>query len=175
MGNLVYALQQIGCVNAKSDRVCKISELRDKRWVKMLGERGYDRGVLIFPDGGHSSFFLVLPDRNIASADNHMCANGFYAVAEELGFDADEILGEEPYGEYIMYEDEDGIEYEDCVVTIWSPEQFNMKLKQCKGLANSLRNESKKNTVIITESELERIVIESIKRILKEDFDYNCE
>ena len=59
--NILNLLKQIGCTNAKSDGICNISELRDKCWVKMFAEQGYTKGELIFPDGGHSSFFLVLP------------------------------------------------------------------------------------------------------------------
>ena len=135
--NILNLLKQIGCINAKSDGICNISSLRDKCWVKMFAEQGYTKGELIFPDGGHSSFFLVLPDGNIASADNVMCGNGFYAVANELDIDADEVLGTEPYGQFFMYEDEDGLEYEDCSISIWTPQEFMSKLKQCKQLANS--------------------------------------
>lgn len=172
--NILNLLKQIGCTNAKSDGICNISELRDKCWVKMFAEQGYTKGELIFPDGGHSSFFLVLPDGNIASADNVMCANGFYAVAEELGIDVDDILGEEPYGEFFIYEDEDGIEHEDCVISIWTPQEFMVKMKQCKQLANNIMtNESKdmsgKNTIRLTESELKNMIIESVTKILKEN------
>lgn len=176
MSNILNILKQIGCTNAKSDGICNISDLRDKRWVKMFAEQGYTKGELIFPDGGHSSFFLVLPDGNIASADNIMCANGFYDIAEELGFDVDDVLGEEPYGNFVIYEDEDGIEYEDCCISIWTPQEFLMKIKQCKQLANNnMTNESKnmnrKNTVRLTESDLKNMIIESVKSILKENCD----
>lgn len=173
--NILNLLKQIGCTNAKSDGICNISSLRDECWVKMFAEQSYTKGELIFPDGGHSSFFLVLPDGNIASADNVMCANGFYAIAEELGFDVDDVLGEEPYGDFFMYEDEDGLEYEDCSITIWTPQEFMSKLKLCKRLANNITNESKnmksKNTIRLTESDLKNIIIESVKNILKENCD----
>ena len=140
----------------------------------MFAEQGYDKGELIFPDGGHSSFFLGLPDGNVASADNVMCANGFYVIAEELGFDVDDVLGEEPYGKFFMYEDEDGIEHEDCAISIWTPQEFMVKMKQCKQLANNnMTNESKnmsrKNTIRLTESELKNMIIESVTKILKEN------
>ena len=57
--NLVEILKNIGCENARTDGMDRISSLRDGRWVKMFAEMGYDRGEFIFPDGGHSSFFLV--------------------------------------------------------------------------------------------------------------------
>lgn len=139
--NLVQLLQNIGCKNARNDGMDRISSLRDGRWVEMFAEMGYDRGEFIFPDGRHSSFFLVLPDGNIASADNVMCGNGFYAVANDLGIDADEILGKEPYGEFITYTDVDGIEDEDTAITIWTPEDFIQKLKMCHHLSQGL-NES---------------------------------
>ena len=174
--NILNLLKQIGCINAKSDGICNISSLRDECWVKMFAEHGYTKGELIFPDGGHSSFFLVLPDGNIASADNVMCANGFYAIAEELGFDADVVLGEEPYGQFFMYEDEDGMEHEDCAISIWTPQEFMVKMKQCKQLANNIMtNESKdmsgKNTIRITESDLKNMIMESVKNVLKENCD----
>lgn len=173
--DLVNILKQIGCIKAKSDGMIMISSLRDENWVEMFSNYGYDRGELIFPDGGHSSFFLVLPDGNIASADNVMCANGFYAVANELGFDADEVLGSEPYGEVTMYEDEDGIEYEDTVIEIWTPEEFMQKIQLCQQLAdtNNKVMESKnmnKTSLKITESELKEMIIESVKKIVKESF-----
>lgn len=172
MNNLVNILKQIGCVNAKSDGMTMISSLRDKNWVEMFSNYGYDRGELIFPDGGHSSFFLVLPDGNIASADNVMCGNGFYAVANELDIDADEVLGNEPYGEVTMYEDEDGIEYEDTAISIWTPEEFQIKLQQCQQLSdkqvNESRNMNKKNIIRLTESEFKSLIAESLKKIITE-------
>lgn len=171
MSKILNLLRQIGCANAKSDGIYNISDLRDKRWVKMFAEQGYTKGELIFPDGGHSSFFLVLPDGNVASADNVMCANGFYAIANELQFDADDVLGEEPYGEFIMYTDEDGIEFEDCTISIWTPQEFMTKLKMCKQLAGNNINESKninnQNVVRLTESELKNIITESVKQIME--------
>ena len=170
--NLVQLLQNIGCKNARNDGMDRISSLRDGRWVEMFAEMGYDRGEFIFPDGGHSSFFLVLPDGNIASADNVMCGNGFYAIANELGIDADAVLGKEPYGEFIMYTDEDGIEDEDTAISIWTPEEFQIKLQQCQQLVNKQVNESKnmnrKNTIRLTESELKRVITESVKNIISE-------
>jgi hypothetical protein len=172
MNNLVNILKQIGCVNAKSDGMTMISSLRDKNWVEMFSNYGYDRGELIFPDGGHSSFFLVLPDGNIASADNVMCGNGFYAIANELDIDADEVLGSEPYGEVTMYEDEDGIEYEDTAISIWTPEEFQIKLQQCQQLSdkqvNESRNMNKKNIIRLTESEFKSLIAESVKKIITE-------
>lgn len=170
--NLVQLLQNIGCKNARNDGMDRISSLRDGRWVEMFAEMGYDRGEFIFPDGRHSSFFLVLPDGNIASADNVMCGNGFYAIANELGIDADAVLGEEPYGEFIMYTDEDGIEDEDTAISIWTPEEFQIKLQQCQQLSNNQVNESrnanKKNTIRLTESELKKVIAESVKKIIYE-------
>lgn len=177
MSKLVNMLQQIGCVNAKSVGMCLISELRDECWVKMFAQMGYDKGELIFPDGGHSSFFLVLPDGNIATADNVMCANGFYAIAEELGFDADGVLGEEPYGDCVMYEDEDGIEYEEEMITIWTPQEFTQKLQLCKQLAtNNMTNEAKdmkKNVIRLTESDLKKIVTEAVKQTVNQNMNYD--
>jgi hypothetical protein len=174
--NLVQLLQNIGCKNARNDGMDKISSLRDGRWVEMFAEMGYDRGEFIFPDGRHSSFFLVLPDGNIASADNVMCGNGFYAVANELGIDADAILGEEPYGDFIMYTDEDGIEDEDTAISIWTPEEFQMKIQQCQRLmgnqVNESKNKNKKNTIRLTESELKQIITESVKKVLNEKVNY---
>lgn len=173
--NLVQLLQNIGCKNARNDGMDRISSLRDGRWVEMFAEMGYDRGEFIFPDGRHSSFFLVLPDGNIASADNVMCGNGFYAVANELGIDADAVLGEEPYGEFIMHTDEDGIEDEDTAISIWTPEEFQIKLQQCQQLSNKQVNESKninkKNTIRLTESELKQIITESVKKIVQEELN----
>ena len=170
--NLVQLLQNIGCKNARNDGMDRISSLRDGRWVEMFAEMGYDRGEFIFPDGRHSSFFLVLPDGNIASADNVMCGNGFYAIANELGIDADAVLGKEPYGEFIMYTDEDGIEDEDTAISIWTPEEFQIKLQQCQQLANKQFNETKnmnkKNTIRLTESELKSLIAESVKKIIYE-------
>lgn len=174
--NLVQLLQNIGCKNARNDGMDRISSLRDGRWVEMFAEMGYDRGEFIFPDGRHSSFFLVLPDGNIASADNVMCGNGFYAIANELGIDADAVLGEEPYGEFIMHTDEDGIEDEDTAISIWTPEEFQIKLQQCQQLSdmqvNESRNANKKNTIRLTESELKKVIVESVKKILKEAHPY---
>ena len=170
--NLVQLLQNIGCKNARNDGMDRISSLRDGRWVEMFAEMGYDKGEFIFPDGRHSSFFLVLPDGNIASADNVMCGNGFYAIANELGIDADAVLGVEPYGEFMMYTDEDGIEDEDTSISIWTPEEFQMKLQQCQQLMGNQINESKnmtkKNTIRLTESELKKVITESVKNILAE-------
>ena len=170
--NLEQLLQNIGCKNARNDGMDRISSLRDGRWVEMFAEMGYDRGEFIFPDGRHSSFFLVLPDGNIASADNVMCGNGFYAIANELGIDADAVLGEEPYGEFIMHTDEDGIEDEDTAISIWTPEEFQIKLQQCQQLANNqvnkLKNMNRKNTIRLTESEFKSLITESVKKIISE-------
>lgn len=174
--NLVQILKNIGCENVRTDGIGKISSLRDGRWVKMFAEMGYDKGEFIFPDGGHSSFFLVLPDGNIASADNVMCANGFYAVAEELGIDVADVLETSPYGEVIMYTDENGLEDDDTSISIWTPEEFQMKLQKCKQLINNNFNESKnmnkKNTIRLTESELKSLIAESVRKILKENMSY---
>lgn len=182
MTNLVSILRQIGCTKAKTDGLCQISDLRDERWVKMFAEKGYKQGELIFPDGGHSSFFLVLPDGNIASADNVMCANGFYAVANELEFDADSLLSEEPYGDFTMYVDEDGMEQEDCAISIWTPQEFTEKLKQCKRLMSGM-NESKKSTnkimekktITLTETDIKNMIMESVHKILDEGQNYGSD
>lgn len=163
--NLVYELQKIGCADAHSEGVDKISALRDKRWVKMFAERGYEQGNFVFINDSHS-FFIVLPDRNIASADNIMLGNGFYAVAETLGIDAENILGTEPYGETIMFEDEDGNIDEDCMITIWSDSEFLQKLKLCVQLSQKNFNESK-NVFSLKENELKYVISETIKRIIK--------
>lgn len=174
--NLVEILKNIGCENVRTDGIGKISSLRDGRWVKMFAEMGYDRGEFIFPDGGHSSFFLVLPDGNIASADNSMCGNGFYAVAEELGINATDILETSPYGEVIMYKDENGFEDDGTSISIWTPKEFQMKLQRCKQLVdddlNESKNMNKKNTIHLTESELKSLIAESVRKILKENMSY---
>lgn len=134
MDNVIEKLQKLGCSKAISDGTIPLSILRDTRWVKMFAEKGYTKGELIFPDGRTSNFFVLLPDGKIASADNIMLGNGFYAIAEELGIETEDIF-EKPIGECIMYEDEIGI-HEDCAISIWTHEEFSNMLHICETLKN---------------------------------------
>lgn len=132
--NLVKILQDIGCANAANEGAFMIDELRDKRWVELFTKLGYDRGEFITPGDSHA-FFIVFPDGNIGSADNIMLANGFYTIAEELGFEAEEVLNAEPYGTVIPYIDEDGDEDENTCITVWTPEEFMHKIEHCKDVS----------------------------------------
>lgn len=125
--NLSKILRDLGCPNVKSNGIMPVNKLRDRAWVQILQERGYDHGEAVYPDGTVTEFFLTLPDGCIASAQNFMLGNGFHAVAEELAIDADAILGQEPYGEVITSEDD-----EECAVIIWTEEEFIQKINQIK-------------------------------------------
>ena len=156
--NIVNILKSIGCKNAMSDGVNKISVLRDKKWVKWFKQLGYDKGELIFPDGGHSSFLLVLPDGNIGTGENFMCANGYLCIAEELGLDFDEIwmADDSPQGEFICDEND-----EEHFIHIFTPQEFMQIIEKIRRAGGS---------PMTNESRLNRIISECVDKVLENRF-----
>ncbi len=129
--------------------------LRDDRWVEMFNELGYERGNVYFIDD-NGPFFIVFPDNMIGTATNTMLPDAINYLEEEL-----QLNLQIPSNFGKIYTDESD---DDCAIII-----FN--INELESILNQNINESKnlKNTIRLTESELHRLIKESIKKTLKEN------
>lgn len=165
--DIVKILRKLG-LNSKNHNKQPIEKmLRDSRWVELFAEQGYHVGEYIILNDSPTTFLVCLDDGNIGTGCNEMIQSGFEDLCNTILDDEEFYVNNNLYniGKTIYEENIDS----DVAIQIMTPIEFKQLISIIKKNKNSDINETiNKKIIKITESDLKKIIKESIQTILKQ-------